>query len=66
MDEGKDKGSDGKQRHGDRAVARVLAWAATRTEGQPPAGESIESDPEAMLPAGMEGRRRMTMFRRAA
>jgi phage FluMu gp28-like protein len=66
MDEGKDKGSDGEQRHGDRAVARVLAWAATRTEGQPPAGESIDRDAGDMLPPGMENRRRMTVFRRAA
>ena len=35
MDAGTDKGSDGKQRHGDRVIARVLAWAATRTEAAP-------------------------------
>ncbi len=35
MDAGTDKGSDGQQRHGDRVIARVLAWAATRTEAVP-------------------------------
>ena len=35
------KGSDGKYRHGDSAVAGVLAWAAARTEGEPPAGTSL-------------------------
>jgi phage FluMu gp28-like protein len=35
MDAGTDKGSDGEQRHGDRVIARVLAWAATRTEAVP-------------------------------
>jgi hypothetical protein len=33
-----DKGSDGKQRHGDRAIASVLAWAATRAEGRAAGG----------------------------
>ena len=66
MDDGKDKGSDGKQRHGDGAIARVLAWAATRTEGQPPAGESIAPDYDAFTPERMRDRRRTTMFRKAA
>lgn len=67
MDEGKDKGSDGEQRHGDRAVARVLAWAATRTEGEPPAGASVEPAPDAYKPSGMADRRSLAMgFRRAA
>jgi phage FluMu gp28-like protein len=35
MDEGRDKGSDGGQRHGDSAVAGVLAYAATRCEAGP-------------------------------
>lgn len=35
------KGSDGKYRHGDSAVAGVLAWAAARTEGEHPAGASL-------------------------
>ena len=33
VDDGRDKGSDGEFRHGDSAVAGVLAWAATRSEG---------------------------------
>lgn len=39
------KGSDGQYRHGDSAIGGVLAWAATRREGQPPAGSSIDSTP---------------------
>ena len=35
------KGSDGKYRHGDSAVAGVLAWAAARTEGEPAFGASV-------------------------
>ena len=35
MDDGRDKGSDGGFRHGDRAVARVLAWAAARSDAVP-------------------------------
>jgi phage FluMu gp28-like protein len=35
MDAGTDKGSDGEQRHGDRVIARVLAWAATHCEAVP-------------------------------
>ena len=66
MDQGKDKGTDGEQRHGDRAVARVLAWAATRTEGEPPAGETVQSSSDAYQPESMAGRRRFTMFKRAA
>jgi phage FluMu gp28-like protein len=66
MDDGRDKGTDGEYRHGDGVIARVMAWAATRAEGQPPAGESIESDPSDMLPESMAGRRRTTMFRKAA
>lgn len=66
MDDGKDKGTDGEQRHGDRAIARVMAWAATRQEGEPPAGESVESSPDTFQPESMAGRRRLSMFRRAA
>ncbi len=44
MDKGKDRGSDGKDRHGDGAVAGVLAWGATEVEGQPPAGTSVNDD----------------------
>lgn len=66
MDDGKDKGTDGQQRHGDRAIARVLAWAATRQEGEPPAGATVESTEDTYQPESMAGRRRTTMFRRAA
>lgn len=66
MDDGRDKGSDGEYRHGDGVIARVMAWAAARQEGQPPAGATVESNRSEMLPEGMAGRRRMTMFRRAA
>ncbi|HSH71554.1 MAG TPA: hypothetical protein VK974_00730 [Methylophilaceae bacterium] len=33
MDDGHDMGSDGEQRHGDTAIAGLMAWAATREEG---------------------------------
>lgn len=61
MDAGKDKGTDGEQRHGDRAIARVMAWAATRQEGEPPAGESILSRADTYQPEAMAGRRRLSM-----
>lgn len=35
MDDGRDKGSDGEYRHGDGAVARVLAWAASLNGNAP-------------------------------
>jgi phage FluMu gp28-like protein len=66
IDDGRDKGSDGEYRHGDGVIARVLAWAATRTEGQPPAGESVDAPGDLFLPEAMAGRRRMTMFKKAA
>ncbi len=66
MDDGRDKGSDGEYRHGDGVIGRVMAWAATRQEGQPPAGESIEGSAGAFEPEGMAGRRRTNMFRKAA
>lgn len=67
MDAGRDKGSDGLYRHGDGAIARVLAWAAGREEGQPPAGATGDRNEDALLPEAMRGRRRVLMgFRRAA
>ncbi|MGQ0544098.1 MAG: hypothetical protein ACT4P3_02030, partial [Betaproteobacteria bacterium] len=67
MDAGRDKGADGLYRHGDGAIARVLAWAATRAEGQPPAGERVGRALVVGLPEGMRDRRRaMLGFRRAA
>lgn len=42
------KGSDGKDRHGDSAVAGVLAWAAAVGEYvQPSAGRSVAHNPDA-------------------
>lgn len=66
MDEGRDKGSDGQYRHGDSAIAGLLAWAATRQEGEPPAGETTEAAPDTYLPERMANRRRAGIFKRAA
>ncbi|MGD9638374.1 MAG: terminase family protein [Alphaproteobacteria bacterium] len=44
MGDTRTKGSDGGFRHGDSAVAGLLAWAAARTEGEPAAGQSIDND----------------------
>ncbi|SBW11992.1 Mu-like prophage FluMu protein gp28-like protein [uncultured Alphaproteobacteria bacterium] len=44
------KGSDGLPRHGDTAIAGLLAWAATREEVAPPAGESINNTPRRQSP----------------
>jgi len=64
MDDGRDKGSDGEYRHGDSAIAGLLAWMATQVEGQPPAGETIEATPEdAYVPQAAHGRRRVSMFK---
>jgi phage FluMu gp28-like protein len=66
MDDGRDKGSDGEQRHGDGVIGRVMAWAATRQEGQPAAGASVDPAADAFMPDRMLNRRRATMFRKAA
>jgi phage FluMu gp28-like protein len=66
MDAGRDKGSDGGYRHGDGAIARVLAWAAARAEGEPPAGTAVEQRADMYLPERMQGRRRTNIFRKAA
>lgn len=63
MSDGRDKGSDGGMRHGDTAIAGVLAWAATEVEGEPAAGSTVNPELQAMLPTLMQGRRRTTMFR---
>lgn len=44
MGDGRIKGQDGKYRHGDSTIAGLNAWIATLTEGQPPAGESVDDD----------------------
>jgi phage FluMu gp28-like protein len=46
MDDKRDKGSDGGFRHGDTAVAGVLVWAASEAEGEPPAGATVEANPQ--------------------
>lgn len=63
MDDGRDKGSDGMARHGDSAVAGLLAWMAAMEEGQPPAGESLEADMDAYVPERFANRPRARMFR---
>lgn len=61
------KGGDGQQRHGDSGVAILLAHAASRAEGEPPAGETVEAESETYraerprfggLGGGFLGRRR--------
>ena len=66
MDAGRDKGTDGEYRHGDGVIARVLAWAATRAEGEPAAGETVEAEADTYRADRMNGRRSTTMFRKAA
>ncbi len=56
MSDKRRKGSDGKFRHGDSAIAGLLAWAATAQEGEPPAGETLGPDMEAYLPDRMRNR----------
>lgn len=63
MDDGRDKGSDGQPRHGDSAIAGLMAWTATRQEGQPAAGASVEAAADLYLPERMVGRRRAGLFR---
>lgn len=65
MDDQRDKGSDGFWRHGDRAIAGVMAWAATRSDGQPAAGETIEDEAlAAFIPKSARGKGRVQMFQR--
>lgn len=66
MDDGRDKGSDGEYRHGDSAIAGLLAWMATQVEGQPPAGETVEPDADAYTPGAARGRLRAGLFGRGA
>lgn len=63
VDDGHDKGSDGGQRHGDSAIAGVLAWAATRVEGQPAFGVDVAAGNDDYLPEAMSGRRRSGIWR---
>lgn len=66
MDDGHDRDDDGKQRHGDSAIARLLAWMATLQEGEPAYGESIDPETAQDAPQAAHGRRRVSMYRRAA
>lgn len=66
MAEQRERGSDGEPRHGDTAIAGLLAWAATMEGDEPPAGESIDRDPEASRPSTMPDRPRARMFNRRA
>lgn len=66
MDDGRDKGSDGKPRHGDSAVAGLLAWMAASDEGEPAFGETVEDQnpQETFQPESANGRQRVSMFGR--
>lgn len=68
MDDKRDKGSDGKDRHGDSAIAGVLAWAATLEEGEPAAISEVTPTPDqladAYLPSRRKGKRRNRIFHR--
>lgn len=65
MSDARTKGSDGGDRHGDTAVAGVLAWAAAREEAQPAAGESVAPDLASLRPDSMT-RRSAAMFGKRA
>lgn len=66
MDPGRDKGTDGQYRHGDSAISYLLAWAATLNEGEPAAGETVDPPVSRFEPDAARGRRRVSIFRRAA
>lgn len=58
MGEGHNVGSDKKRRHGDSAIAYLMAWMATQEPFQPPAGEQIdEGSRDQYLPEAMRGRK---------
>lgn len=65
VDDGEDNDAGGK-RHGDSAVARLLAWMATLQEGQPAAGETIDPAPGQNAPDAARGRPRRRMYRETA
>ncbi|WP_316978039.1 terminase large subunit domain-containing protein [Shumkonia mesophila] len=65
MSAAKVKGSDGKDRHGDSAVAGVLAWAAAIGDGtQPPAGSTVEKTADTFRPEARPGAERGPMLAR--
>ena len=63
MSDGRDRGSDGMYRHGDSAIAGLMAYAAALEEAEPPAGSNAESPKDFGLPGRMQNRQRATMFR---
>lgn len=46
MSDARHKGSDGQYRHGDSAVAGLLAYVATQQEGEPAAGATVPPAPQ--------------------
>ena len=62
------KGSDGQQRHGDAGVAILLAYAASRAEVAPAAGETVEAEadtyraPRPTMGQGRMGARGVTLW----
>lgn len=65
MSAAKTKGSDGKDRHGDSAVAGLLAWAAATGDGtQPPAGATVEKTNETYRPKARPGMERGPLLAR--
>ena len=58
------QGSDGQWRHGDRAISGVMAWCATRTDGQPPAGETIDHDALAFKSVAQAESNAKSLFKR--
>lgn len=64
VDDGEDTESDGK-RHGDSAIARLLAWMATLEGGAPPAAsDDIDADLDAYRPQSARGRMSFAMHSR--
>jgi hypothetical protein len=62
MADGKVKGSDGRERHGDTASAGVIACSVMLAEGQPAAGETVDPGDtrDVYVPSRMAGRRRVS------
>jgi phage FluMu gp28-like protein len=61
MADGKVKGSDGRERHGDTASAGVIACSVMLAEGQPAAGATVDPGDtrDVYEPSRMAGRRRV-------
>lgn len=60
------KGQDGQQRHGDAGVSLLLAHAASRSEVEPAAGETVESDTDVYSPDGYRDRPHGSIFQNRA